>query len=83
MIKVSRYSKNNFLTWGDLIMTFKYVNKKNIVYYLQELNDDQGNKNYFFTKQKQVNELEKIPEGYNIFEDLDGKVILRKNSEKS
>lgn len=64
-------------------MTFKYVNKKNIVYYLQELNDDLGNKNYFFTKQKQVNELEKIPEGYNIFEDLDGKVILRKNPEKN
>lgn len=61
-------------------MTYKYVNRKNLVYYLQEKTDDNGNKEYFFTRQKQINDLEDVPEGYSVFEEDSGKVILKKKN---
>ncbi len=58
-------------------MTFKYVNRKNLVYYLHEGKKEDGTKEYFFSKQSQKNDIESLPEGYKIYEDDGGKVILK------
>jgi hypothetical protein len=61
-------------------MTFKYVNRKNLVYYLQAITTETGGTEYFFSRQRQDNDLETVPEGYYIFEDPSGKVILKRNA---
>jgi len=59
-------------------MTFKYVNRKNLVYYLQAEKNENGEVEYFFSRQRQDNDIEAIPAGYKIVEDGGGKVILKK-----
>ena len=59
-------------------MSFKYVNRKNLVYYLHELIKENGDKEYFFSRQPQKNNLEKVPEGYTIIEESNGKVVIKK-----
>ncbi|MFN8670868.1 MAG: hypothetical protein U0457_02145 [Candidatus Sericytochromatia bacterium] len=61
-------------------MTYKYVNRKNLVFYLNIKKDLTGNiEEYFFSRNTQKNEVNEIPEGYEIFEDpQSAKVSLRK-----
>ena len=58
-------------------MTFKYVNRKNLVYYLHEKKNEDGTIDYFFSKQSQINSIEALPEGFKIYEDDGGKVNLK------
>ena len=58
-------------------MTFKYVNRKNLVYYLHEKKNEDGTIDYFFSKQSQINSIQSLPEGFKIYEDDGGKVILK------
>ncbi|GIW22126.1 MAG: hypothetical protein KatS3mg068_1133 [Candidatus Sericytochromatia bacterium] len=59
-------------------MTFRYVNKKNLVYFLHEIIKENGEKEYFFSRQPQKNNLDKIPDGYKVMEEANGKVIIKK-----
>lgn len=59
-------------------MSFKYVNRKNLVYYLHQVIKENGEKDYFFSRQPQKNDLENIPEGYKILEESNGKVVIKK-----
>lgn len=59
-------------------MTFKYVNRKNLIYYLHEKKNEDGTIEYFFSKQSQKNSIESLPEGYKIHEDDGGKITLKK-----
>lgn len=59
-------------------MTFKYVNRKNLVYYLQVNKRETDEPEYFFSRQRQNNDIEAVPEGYKIYEDPGGKVIMKK-----
>lgn len=59
-------------------MPFRYINRKNLVYYLCVKKDEQGNPQYYFTRTMQKNDLETVPEGYEVFEDQGGKVHLKK-----
>lgn len=61
-----------------LFMTLKYVNRKNLVYYLAVNKTESGEEEYFFTRQKQFNSIEAIPDGYEVFEEPSGKIVLKK-----
>ena len=58
-------------------MAYRHVNRKNLVYYLGEQKDANGNIEYFFSKQAR-NGPDTIPEGYKVVEDEGGKVFLKK-----
>jgi hypothetical protein len=73
---------NKKLTWEE-IMTFKYVNRKNLVYYLQTSKTEAGETEYFFSRQRQDNDIAGIPDGYKIYEESSGKVILKKIPQES
>ncbi len=59
-------------------MTIKYVNRKNLVYYLHVIKNENGETEYFFSRQQQQNDMEFVPEGYKIHEESSGKVVLKK-----
>lgn len=59
-------------------MPFRHINRKNLVYYLCVKKDEQGENQYYFARTMQKNDLETVPEGYEVFEDESGKVHLKK-----
>ena len=60
-------------------MTFKYVNRKNLVFYLHHKKDENGNDEYFFSRAPQKNDITEIPEWYQLEEDTgSAKVSLKK-----
>ena len=50
-------------------MPFRHINRKNLVYYLCVKKDEQGENQYYFARTMQKNDLETVPEGYEVFED--------------
>lgn len=60
-------------------MAVKYVNRKNLVFYLNVKKDKDGNDEYFFSRDNRKNVLNELPDGYQIHEDSgSGKVTLKK-----
>ncbi len=63
-------------------MVLTHTNRKGDTYYLHEGLTRKGNPKYFFSRQKDGKLLERIPEGYEIYENPNGLVFLRKAKPK-
>ena len=63
-------------------MTLRYTNQKGETYYLHKGSRRKGSSRYFFSKKKEGAPAESIPGGYEIYEDPNGKVYLRKVAQK-
>ena len=59
-------------------MALTHTNRKGDQYYLHEGQTKKGNPKYFFSRGKAGRVLEKIPEGYEVYENPNGLVFLRK-----
>ena len=59
-------------------MSYTYTNRKGRKYSLCASKTKQGRQRYFFTPEPKGEVLEKIPEGYEINENVNGQVSLRK-----
>ena len=59
-------------------MTFRYTNQKGETYYLQKGTGTKGRTRYFFSKKETGIPVKSVPEGYEIYEDPNGRVFLRK-----
>jgi hypothetical protein len=63
-------------------MPFQYVTIKGDVYHLTQGFNSRGTPLYHLVKNKEGQYLDAMPDGYEIFEDLNGNVTLRKNGPK-
>jgi len=59
-------------------MVLTYTNRKDDKYYLHEGRTKTGTPKYFFSTRKDGKLLERIPDGYEIYENPNGLVFLRK-----
>jgi len=59
-------------------MALIYCNRKKDIYYLHSAPTKKGNLKYFFSKSKEGEIHDSIPEGYEIYENPNAQVFLRK-----
>ena len=59
-------------------MAVKYTNSKKLTYYLQKSITKSGFSKYYFSSKKNGELVNQIPQGYEIFENPNGRVYLRK-----
>ncbi len=59
-------------------MTLEYVNRKGKTYYLHEGKTKTGKPKYFFSMKSEGTQVNTIPEGYEIYENPNAQVFLRK-----
>jgi hypothetical protein len=59
-------------------MTLRYTNHKGETYYLHKRTGKKGGSQYFFSKKDVGTPVKSIPKGYEIYEDPNGRVFLRK-----
>ena len=59
-------------------MSVKHVNRKRDVYFLHEGKTKTGKPKYFFSKESDGTLLDTIPEGYEVYENPNAQVFLRK-----
>jgi hypothetical protein len=62
----------------DTLMQIQHVNRKRQTYYLHEGKTKTGKPNYFFSMKSEGILVESIPEGYEIYENPNAQVFLRK-----
>jgi len=60
-------------------MTLQYTNHKGETYYLHKGKGKKGGSQYSFSKKEAGTPVKSIPKGYEIYEDPNGRVFLRKN----
>jgi hypothetical protein len=63
---------------GDIVMAIEYVNRKGKTYYLHEGTTKTGKPKYFFSMKSDGNLVDTMPEGYEIYENPNAQVFLRK-----
>ncbi len=63
-------------------MPFTYTNRKNHTYYLHQPAPKTGAPRYIFSTAPGGNSVESMPEGYEIYENPNGIVFLRKEQPK-
>lgn len=61
-------------------MTVQYTNKSNQTYHLHKKITSRGNFRYYFSKEQKNNLADKIPDHYEIYENPNGQVFLRKKA---
>ena len=61
-------------------MVVTHVNRKRDTYFLHEGKTKTGKPKYFFSKDSEGSLLDSIPEGYEIYENPNAQVFLRKKS---
>jgi hypothetical protein len=59
-------------------MTATYTNRKGKTYYLHQGKTKLGNPKYFFALRDEGNLVEAIPSGYEVYENPNGQVFLRR-----
>jgi hypothetical protein len=59
-------------------MSIQYINRKEQIYYLHQGITKTGKPKYFFSMKAEGNVLEAIPDGYEIYENPNAQVFLRK-----
>ncbi len=59
-------------------MTIQYVNRKGKTYYLHQGTTKKGNPKYYFSMKSEGNLVDEIPEGYEIYENPNAQVFLRR-----
>jgi hypothetical protein len=62
----------------DAPMPIQHVNRRRQTYYLHEGRTKTGRPNYFFSMKREGSTVEKIREGYEIYENPNAQVFLRK-----
>ena len=62
-------------------MKIKYTNRKGETYYLHKGRKKKGGSQFFFSKNSD-DVLESIPQGYEVYEDPNGRVFLSKIAPK-
>jgi len=67
---------------GETIMLVTYTNRKGDEYYLHQGLTKKGNPRYIFSRNKDGKLMERIPEGYEIYENPNGLVFLRRQQPK-
>ena len=63
-------------------MTFKYVNRKNLIYYLHKIENENGKVEYYMSRQKLKNDMDSLPEGA-VFEIIENVQIIISNRSSS
>ena len=63
-------------------MSLRYTNYKGETYYLHKGKTKKGSSQYFFSKKEKSEPTEAIPKGYEIYENPNGRVFLRKCAPK-
>lgn len=63
-------------------MPFQYSNRKGKIYYLHEGQTKSGSRKFYFSQKVEGNLLEKIPDGYELHENPNAQVSLRKMQPK-
>ena len=58
-------------------MPIQHVNRKGDTYFLHESTTKTGKPKWFFSKKREGNLAEAIPEGYEIYENHNAQVFLR------
>jgi len=61
-------------------MTVEYTNRSGQTYYLHKKITNRGNFRYYFSKDNEINLAEKIPESFEIYENPNGQVFLRRKN---
>ena len=64
-------------------MSIKYTNRAGKIYYLHIGKTNKGNDKYFFSSKKGGDMAESIPNGYEIYENVNAQVFLRKIQPKT
>lgn len=59
-------------------MSFTYTNRKGTTYYLCKGKTKRGNARYYFSRQPKDEPVERVPEGYEIRENINGRVSIGK-----
>jgi hypothetical protein len=59
-------------------MAIEHINRKGKTYYLHEGKTKTGKPKYFFSMKSEGNLVNKMPEGYEIYENPNAQVFLRK-----
>jgi len=59
-------------------MPYSYINAKNQTYYLHVSHVNRANPRYYFSMKTQGHLLEAIPNGFEVYENPNGRVFLRK-----
>ena len=59
-------------------MSVQYTNRKRVSYYLHEDTEKSGEARYFFSDSLDGKLVDVVPEGFEIYEDPNGRVFLRK-----
>lgn len=59
-------------------MKFVYRNRRGDSYYLKSGLTSKGNKKYYLSKEITTDDLEAVPDGYEVFENVHGGVFVRK-----
>ncbi len=59
-------------------MPLVYTNRKEDVYYLHQATTKKGNPRYYFSKSQKGELLDEVPDGYEIYENPNVQVFLRK-----
>lgn len=62
----------------DTLMPIQHVNRRRQTYYLHEGKTKTGKPNYFFSMKSEGALVEEIPEGYEIYENPNAQVFLRR-----
>ncbi|MCG1027276.1 hypothetical protein J5S49_03080 [Virgibacillus halodenitrificans] len=63
-------------------MTLSYTNFRGEAYYLHSSTTKKGNLTYHFSKKVKDNAIDQLPNGYEIYENPNGKVYLRKEQKQ-
>lgn len=67
---------------GEKRMAITYTNCRGNLYFLHSKKTKNGNLRYHFSKEEVGNLVDDLPEGYEIYEDPNGKVSLRRKQVK-
>ncbi len=59
-------------------MSVKYINRKDQIYYLHQSTTKTGKPKYFFSLKQPAQQVNTIPDGFEIYENPNGQVFLRK-----
>jgi hypothetical protein len=62
----------------DTLMPIQHINRRRQTYYLHERKTKTGTPNYFFSMKSEGSLVEEIPEGYEIYENPNAQVFMRK-----
>ena len=64
-------------------MTYTYTNRKGKIYYLHQGKTKTGNPKYYFSQSKKGNTIGSVPDGYEVYENANALVFMRRIQPKT